>query len=67
MSATMCKDCQKQIAASRYDKPHAFFRRKSSKDVGSMSGSSSETEYVCTKRGHEWLHETGSCGMGCLP
>lgn len=62
--AVMCEDCCKQSAANRYDKPHPFLRWKSSKNVGSMVGSSSETEYVCIKCGHEWLHETGSCGMG---
>jgi hypothetical protein len=61
---TMCEACQKQSAAKRYDGPHSYLRRKSCKDVGSMVGSSCETEYVCIKCGHEWLHETGSCGMG---
>jgi hypothetical protein len=29
-----------------------------------MMGPADEAYYRCKVCGHEWLHETGSCGMG---
>ena len=29
-----------------------------------MMGVADEAYYRCKVCGHEWLHETGSCGMG---
>ncbi len=32
--------------------------------ISSMMGAADEAYYRCKVCGHEWLHETGSCGMG---
>lgn len=63
-SQQMCSDCKSLIGASRSTKPHANLEFTDSKKVSSMMGAADEAYYRCKVCGHEWLHETGSCGMG---
>ena len=60
----MCDDCQKLVGASRGTKPHSNLEYLDGKLVSSMMGPADEAYYHCRKCGHEWLHETGSYGMG---
>ena len=62
--APMCDDCKDLIGASRSTKPHANLEYKDGRKVSSMMGAADEAYYRCKVCGHEWLHETGSCGMG---
>ena len=60
----MCDDCKALIGASRSAEPHANLKYKDGRKVLSMMGAADEAYYRCKVCGHEWLHETGSCGMG---
>lgn len=60
----MCADCNALVGASRSTKPHANLQYKDGRKVSSMMGPADEAYYRCKVCGHEWLHETGSCGMG---
>ena len=60
----MCADCDALVGASRSTKPHASLGHPDSRKVSSMMGAADEAYYRCKVCGHEWLHETGSCGMG---
>ncbi len=60
----MCGDCAALVDASRSTRPHANLEHKGSQRASSMMGAADETYYCCKVCGHEWLHETGSCGMG---
>ena len=62
--APMCADCEVLVGASRYTKPHPNLEYKDGRKVSSMMGAADEAYYRCKVCGHEWLHETGSCGMG---
>ena len=64
--APMCADCSALVGASRSTKPHANLEYKDGRRVSSMMGAADEAYYRCKVCGHEWLHETGSCGMGCI-
>ncbi len=63
-SASMCADCKALVGASRSKKSHANLEYKDGKQFSSMMGPADEAYYRCKVCGHEWLHETGSCGMG---
>ena len=60
----MCADCDALVGASRSTRPHANLEHQDSRKVSSMMGDADEAYYRCKVCGHEWLHETGSCGMG---
>jgi hypothetical protein len=62
--AAMCADCKKLVRAGRSTKPHSNLECTEFKAVSSMLGPADETYYKCRACGHEWLHETGSQGMG---
>lgn len=62
--APMCADCSALVGASRSTKPHANLEYKDGRRVSSMMGAADEAYYRCKVCGQEWLHETGSCGMG---
>jgi len=62
----LCEGCQKLIGASRHTPPHANLIRTGEKAFSSIMGSADETYYTCKVCGHEWLHETGSCGCGWI-
>jgi hypothetical protein len=65
-AASMCQDCKKLVGAGRYAEPHEKLEYVSDKQVSSMLGRADETYYRCRTCGHEWLHETGSYGMGWM-
>lgn len=60
----MCADCDALVGASRSTRPHANLEHRDSLRGSSMMGPADEAYYRCKVCGHEWLHETGSCGMG---
>ena len=60
----MCDDCKALLGASRSTKPHANLESNDGRKVSSVMGPADEAYYRCKACGHEWLHETGSCGMG---
>jgi transposase-like protein len=62
----MCNACKALVGADRHTPSHKKLILKSHQRMGSAMGSADETKYVCKDCGHEWLHETGSCGMGWL-
>lgn len=61
---SMCDDCKKLVGAGRSSKPHANLVYVGGKNVSSIMGASDEANYYCKVCGFNWLHETGSCGMG---
>jgi hypothetical protein len=63
-AAPMCEDCMKLLGASRSTEPHSKLSYLSDRRVSSMLGPGDETYYRCRICDHEWLHETGSQGMG---
>lgn len=64
--APICADCNLLVGASRTTKPHSNLEYKDGKRVSSMMGAADEDYYRCKLCGHEWLHETGSYGMGWI-
>lgn len=67
-AAEMCDDCRGQRAKGRYGKPHAnLVSSGDGRECRSIMGAADEAYYKCQVCGHEWLHETGSCGMGWVP
>lgn len=62
--APMCVDCDALVGASRSTRPHANLVHQDSRKASSMMGAADESYYRCQVCGHEWLHVTGSCGMG---
>lgn len=62
----LCDYCQTQRGKGRKDKGHEFLKFIRSSEVRSIQGTSGETYYKCSICGHEWLHETGNCGMGWI-
>jgi hypothetical protein len=62
----MCADCKALVGASRRTKPHGNLEYKEGKRCSSMIGAADEAYYCCKVCGHEWMHETGSCGMGWM-
>jgi transposase-like protein len=65
--STMCEACASQVHARKYDGPHEHLVLKNSRRVSSIMGAADEAYYTCSKCGHDWLHETGSAGMGWVP
>jgi hypothetical protein len=63
-SEEMCEECRKQVGAGRGAVPHARLVLTSERRVSSIMGAADEAYYRCTSCGHQWLHETGSCGLG---
>ncbi len=61
---TMCDDCQRLVGAGRRTGPHSKLVFTDGKKVSSMMGAADEAYFRCKTCGQEWLHETGSCGMG---
>ena len=61
--APMCDDC-KGLDWRVENEAHANLEYKDGRKVSSMMGAADEAYYRCKVCGHEWLHETGSCGMG---
>lgn len=60
----LCENCKGQIGAGKYTKPHEALVVIDRKKFSSALGPADETHYRCIVCGHEWLHETGSQGMG---
>lgn len=60
----MCDDGSALVGASRSIKPHVNLQYEDGRTASSMMGPADEAYYRCKVCGHEWLHETGSCGMG---
>lgn len=65
-STPMCADCNALVGASLNAKPHANLQYKEGRQGSSMMGAADEAYCSGTVCGHEWLHETGSCGVGWL-
>lgn len=63
-AAPVCEDCMKLVGAGRFTEPHSKLLHLSDRKVSSMLGRADETYYCCRVCDHEWLHETGSQGMG---
>lgn len=62
-----CSDCVAQKAKNRHAPPHANLVQTSpTRQFSSSMGAADETDYKCRVCGTEWLHETGSCGLGWL-
>lgn len=68
MKKRMCEDCQNLADNSnRHTRPHKNLRvdpSKESRRVKSAMGSADEAYYICRDCGTNWLHETGTMGMG---
>lgn len=60
----LCASCQSLVGAGRGVAPHPDLIQTKFVPVSSMQGRADEAYYRCGVCGHEWLHETGSCGMG---
>lgn len=63
-TVVLCEECEKLVGASRGTKPHKNLDYVDGRNVSSMMGPADEAYYRCRECGHEWLHETGSYGMG---
>jgi hypothetical protein len=62
----LCAACAGLEGADRHTEPHQKMKEVNSRRCSSMMGPADETYYVCLTCGQEWLHETGSCGMGWI-
>ncbi len=62
--AEMCEECRNLVGAGRRAGPHGRLVLTSERRVPSIMGAADEAYYRCASCGHEWLHETGSCGLG---
>lgn len=62
----LCSDCQTLVGASRHAAPHANLVCTERKAIGTIMGAADEAYYTCKVCGHDWLHETGSCGYGWI-
>ncbi len=60
----LCNDCKKLVGAGRHADPHAHLVCTKKVRVPSIMGAADEAWYLCNTCGHEWLHETGSAGLG---
>lgn len=67
-ATAMCDDCGHQQAKGRRGTLHEnLISTGQGRECRSIMGAADEAYYRCKICGHEWLHETGSCGMGCVP
>jgi len=60
----LCEFCTPLVGAKRGTPPHHHLVFQRSERFQSIQGNADEAYYVCSICGHEWLHETGDCGMG---
>jgi len=60
----MCPECCALVGASRSTRPHTNLILQEKVEFSSMLGPADETYYKCRICENQWLHETGSQGMG---
>jgi hypothetical protein len=64
----MCPACEAQRSKGKYAPPHEQLRTVGEpRRFSSAMGAADEKYYKCETCGHDWLHETGSAGMGWVP